>query len=226
MRDLRIGSRAVLIVPWTTLLACAGLAITDAVLSAATPGYDVVGDTSSQLMSADEPYATLSRVVFGLYGVLLIPLAVVLWGEVKHHRVAGAVAASGMWLHIISAFIGAVAQNDSDVTVIGDLSANEIHDQSAIVMFAAAAIVLAAVVSVRGGWSSASKLLFGMPVRGLTATLFIIVLVTGTFFVLETWTEWNGVLERMSAGAFVFWMVLFALSLRSARSGGMQGSSS
>lgn len=211
MRDFRIASGAVAVAPWTTSVACAGLAVADVVLSAATPGYDFVGQTSSQLMSAGQPYSTVARVTLGLYGVLLAPFAIVLWRVFRGRLIARTVAVTGIWTHIVTALVAAVALNDSDDIVIGGLSANTLHDQAAMLMYVAAAFVLTAASPVqRSGGAARTRWTYEKPVRLLTWAALTLVLVSGTLFAFEVLTRLDGVMERVTASAFMVWMTAFA----------------
>ncbi len=198
------------IAPWTTLAACAGLAIGDGVLSAITPDHNMVGDTSSQLMSPDARYSVLARVIVGLYAVLLIPLAAGLSdrfsGAVSGRPILAALVVTAIWVHIAAALVSALALNDSEAEVIGGLSANEIHDQAALVMFGAAFAVL---VGYAAGHRSSGKAM-----RLATFVALGIFVIPGPLFVAEVWTEVNGVSERILGALFMTWMSVVAWSWR------------
>ena len=200
-----------LLAPWATAIGCAMLAISDAVLSAITPGYNIVGETSSQLMSFDARYSSLARLFLALYAVLLIPFAAGLSGRfpslLRGKRVFAVLAATAMWVHIVAALISALAQNDLGADIVGGLSANEIHDQAAIIMFSAA---LAVLIAFAIGYGSNRQ----MPRLVTFATLFVLAGL-GPLFVAEIWTQANGVVERVLGAAFLTWLIVIAWSWRS-----------
>ncbi len=194
-------------------MACLGLATSDAVLSMLTPGYDMVAQTSSQIMSPDARYSTLARVILGLYAVLLVPFGVFLHrgSERNAGRLGGTgwgLAVSGVWVHIAAALIGAVALNDSPDTLIAGLSANRVHDMSALVMFAAGLVTVAGFAAGydRRGWVQAD----------VTYVVLAVLTIVGSVFVLEAWTAGNGVLERVLGASFMSWMVVTGWSKREA----------
>lgn len=218
MKDSRITSLALAVAPWTTLAACAGLAVADVVLSVLTPGYDAVSETSSQLMSEGARYSALARVTLGLYGVLLAPLALLLWREFVGRQVVRFVAVAGMLVHIIAATVAAVALNDSDSLLIGQLTANDIHDRFAIVMFAAVVPLLVAMAAA-GTIKDNRRVVVQAPSPQRRLGLFTwavlaAVLLSGVLFQLEVLVELNGVLERTTAAVFMVWMAVFAMLVR------------
>lgn len=218
MKDPRITSLALAVAPWTTLAACAGLVVSDVTLAVLTPGYDALTDTSSQLMSEGARYSLLARVTLVLYGVLLAPLGLLLWREFDGRRAVRLVTTVGMSIHIISAVVAAVALNDSDSLWIGNISANNVHDRSAIVMFAAVVPLLAAVAAagtVNENWrvtEQASRL--QRRLRLFTWAVLAAVLLGGILFQLEVFVELNGALERITAGVFMVWMVVYAMLVK------------
>lgn len=194
------------IAPWTTVAACSGLVIGDLVLSAITPGYNMVGDTSSQLMSPDARYSAATRVIVGLYAVLLVPFALGLSNHFSRRPITEALARTAIWVHIAAAIISALALNDSDAGIIGGLDANDIHDQAAMVMFGAALIVLIGFVF--GHRTETAR------IRLLTYSSLSIMLIVGPLFVAEIWTDVNGVTERVLAASFMVWMASVAWTWR------------
>lgn len=194
------------IAAWTTLVACAGLAIADLVLSAITPDYNMVGDTSSQLMSPDARYSSVARVILGLYAALLVPFAAGLSNRFPGKPVAGALAVTGIWVHIAATLISAVALNDSEAGILGGISTNEIHDQAAVLMFGAALAVLTGATF--GSRTDRSTL------RMVTFFAFGMLLLLGPVFMAEVWTQLNGVMERLLAASFMTWLAVTAWSWR------------
>lgn len=194
------------IAPWTTLVACSTLAVGDVVLSAITPGYNMVGETSSQLMSPDARYSSTARIVLGLYAVLLIPFALGLKNRFPGRPIPDALARTAIWVHISAALISALALNDSDAGVVGGLNANEIHDQAALVMFGAALATLIGFAF--GDRTNSAKLRF------LTYGSLSVTVLVGPLFVAEIWTATNGVMERVIAGSFMLWMASIAWTWR------------
>ena len=209
-----IRRQLISVAPWATVLACAGMAVTDVTLAVLTPDYDAVSETSSQLMSPDARYSALARVVLGLYAVLLVPFALALQSRLQHGsrsmRAGRVLVVAGMWIHIVASAIGALALNDSDDRVIGSVSANEVHDMAAMIMFIGAfAVIVGAITALRSSQIASQGTLY------LVLAIFLVV---GPLFALELWTETNGILERVLAGAFMVWMSVTALSWRGDRS--------
>ena len=212
MFALFLPFRLQVLVPWTTLAACVLLVAGDVVLSVITPGYDMASETSSQLMSPDARYSAIARILLGLYAVLLIPLAVHMPGRLASSpgrsawlRCTGvALAVSATWVHIGAAIVSAVAANDSAGGLVGGINANDVHDQAAIVMFAAALGVVA------GSALARFDVIHPASTRITLATL-IVFMVLGPVFVAELWTNLNGVLERALAATFMLWMSVTAL---------------
>lgn len=194
------------VTPWATLAACAGLVTGDIVLSAITPGYNMVGDTNSQLMSSDARYSLAARIILGFYAVLLVPFALSLPNRFTGRPILNAFARAAIWIHIAAALISALALNDSDAGLVGGLDANEIHDGAAIVMFGAALATLVGFAP--GYWAAEAKL------RRLTYSSLAILLILGPAFVAEVWTDVNGVMERALALAFMAWLAGIAWSWR------------
>ncbi len=192
--------------PWTTLTAAIGLAVSDVVLSITTPGYDMAGETSSQLMSPDARFSDLARAFLAIYALLLVPFALQLPKRFGNRSIVAIFTTAALWLHIGAALVSSAALNDSDATVIGDLTANEIHDQAAIVMFGGAFLVLLGSVI---GYSTRLAL-----IRLVTRIALVMLLVIGPLFIAEVWTDINGVTERALGAAFLVWLSVTSLSWR------------
>ncbi len=197
------------IAPWTTIAACIVLAGGDIVLSAITPDYNVVEETTSQLMSPDAKYSELARMKLGLFAVLLVPFALTLPMRFEGKPRSGALSVTAIWVHIFAALISALATNDSDANVIGGVDANQIHDQAALVTFGAG---IAVIVGYLLGFRSENR-----PVFYLTVAVLAILAVLGPVFVAELWTETNGVQERTIAWVILIWLGVTALSWRPER---------
>ncbi len=196
----------VAVASWVTVLTCAGLATSDFVLALVTPGYDLVGETSSQLMSPDAKYSTPARIFLGLYAVLLLPFALLLPERFSGRTPFAVLSVAGIWVHMGASLVSALALNDSDAKVFGGVTANEIHDEAAIAMFGAAA---AALVGAAFGYRSSLRYL-----RVLTFVVVGVLAVIGPLFVAEVWTDVNGLAERIMAVSFVAWIAVTAWSWR------------
>lgn len=194
-----------------TVGACVGLALTDGILAAITPGYDAVGETSSQLMSPDARYSEIARTALGLYAVLIVPFATRMTAEMRVQtgsvaRVAVVLVIGGVWVHLAATMVTALALNDSDNRFIGNITANETHDMAARVMFGAGiAVMIGGSVGYR-----AERLWIG---RLMVATA-ILATAGSIFFALEIATDYNGVVERFVAVLIVTWISLVAITWR------------
>ncbi len=195
--------------PVATVIGCVTLAATDSLASVLTPGYDFVGETSSQLMNPEARYSTLTRVSLALYAVLMVPFATRFSIEAvsppKHVGPApGLLAIGGVWVHIVAAIVAAAASNDSNSSVVGSVTANEVHDMAARVMFGAWLAVLIGASLARNSDSFLS--------RKLTITLTALATTGAAVFAFEVVTEINGLLERVIATLLVLWMIAIAVN--------------
>lgn len=241
MRSVRPVSQKSTIASRSILFGCVSLALIDTVLATATPGYNVIGETSSQLMNPGQPYSTVARVTLALYAVLLIPFGTMLRSGLSESQLVRPLIMSGLWTHIASALITAAALNDSDGMLVGNLSNNEVHDLSAVIMFAAIVPVIAGAAMAQRTMakvnlsSDSFNATSDTPVAFLSRRLtqlspltwltLAIVLVSGTLFTLEMKTEWNGVLERVTIAAFLTWLSAFALLQKADNTGDVVPSS-
>ncbi len=190
------------LVTWATLVAVVGLVMTDFVLSIITPDYDVVRETSSQLMNPDARYQALARAALGIHAALLLPLLSVIGNRIGAGQLRSGLITTAFSVYIGASIVSAVAANDSDSKLIGDLTANQVHDLAAIVMFSGAfATVAGALTGVRSlAWST----------QIATYAAFTVLVIGGPVFLAEVVTEINGVLERILALTFVAWLGVIA----------------
>lgn len=214
MKPRSLRNWTLVVAPYAALIACAALAIVDGVLSAITPGYDTVQETSSQLMNEEARYSAIARITLGLYAVLIVPFAVQLSLQFSKYdgarsRVAGLLAIGGIWIHVVSGIVAALALNDSDSGVIGNVTANNVHDMSARVMFGAGIAMLVG-ASVHY-WPRRS--LFSR----YTVTTAVLAAATSIVFAMETATGINGVLERVIGWLFLSWISVVAVAWRRSR---------
>ena len=191
---------------WFTTAATVQLAVLDLVLGLITPDYDIVRDTSSQLMSPDARYEGLARVSLGLHAALLLPFMMTTGRLLSTGQLRSGLITTAISVYIVAALISAIAANDSNAQAIGDLTANQVHDLAAIVMFAAAfATLIGTLFTIRTlSWSG----------QIATYASFTVLIIAGPVFLAEIVTEINGILERVLASAFLIWMVAIAWSAK------------
>lgn len=192
---------------WSTVVACAILAVTDVVGSISASGYSVTSETTSQLMSPDVRYSWLVRLGAFAYAVLLIPIAFRISRTSSTGQPWKALAVAGIWAHLALALLVAIFQNDSRSVLAADVTANRVHDVSAILMFAAAiATVLALLI--------ASGFTFRTALSKFSLLAFVTMSATGVVFAFELHTDLNGIYERVIAVTFMIWLIVIASTIK------------
>lgn len=198
--------------PWSGIAAWGVIAVTDIVLSVVTPGYDAVGETTSQLMSEDARYSILARVGLATYGVLLVPFAMLVTSHFRARQPLVLVRTGALWTHILASLVAASFQNDSGQDIISGITVNRIHDRSAEVLFAAAFLaVTATAITARG--------LESRRIAWTSAIVAVVMALTGLGIVFDILPAFTGIEERAGLFAFLIWVAVISLvAARSRRS--------
>jgi quinol-cytochrome oxidoreductase complex cytochrome b subunit len=199
--------------PWSGIAAWGVIAVTDIVLSVVTPGYDAVGETTSQLMSEDARYSTLARVGLATYSVLLIPFALLVTSHFRALQPLALLRTGALWTHILAGLVAASFQNDSSQDIISGITVNRIHDRSAEVLFAAAFLaVTATAITARG--------LESRRIAWTSAIVAVVMALTGLGLVFDILPVFTGIEERAGLFAFLIWVAVISLvAAHSRRSG-------
>lgn len=186
------------------VLACLGLTVIDLVGATTTPGYDFSRDTVSQLMKPGADYSNFLRGGLISYGVLLVPFAIEMNRRFRVVRPWKILFVLGIWAHIVLMIAAAVFQNDSQMSLFGLVTVNDIHDGGTVALFSAAMLTLIV------AWLSAERPQWSLHTRYSWISLLVMVAM-GSIFMVSAFTDFQGVTERASTAAFMGWISLTAL---------------
>lgn len=198
--------------PWSGIAACGVFAVTDFALSVATPGYDAVGETTSQLMSEGARYSVLARVGLATYCVLLVPFVMCVTSLFRARQPLTFLRTGALWTHIVASFTAASFQNDSTRVVVSGITVNSIHDRSAEVLFAAAFLAVAATAITARGLGSRR-------IAWTSVIVAVVMALTGLAMVFDISPAFTGLEERVGLVAYIIWVaVISQRAVRSRRS--------
>lgn len=186
------------------ILACLILVTADLVGVVVTPDYDFSRETVSHMMTPDAGYANVLRAALMFYAVLLIPFALQVRRRFKAPPKLKALMQLGMWAHIVFMFAAALFQNDSDVSLLGLVTVNTLHDSGTVILFSAAIFTLLC-----AGLSA------GVPhwprhVTHSRISLLVVASMTAIFFV-AVFTDFHGLTERVNSAVFMGWITMTSL---------------
>jgi hypothetical membrane protein len=168
------------------------------VLSAMTPGYESTAETISRLGSAGQPYAAWTRLVFVLYGVLVLAGCVPL-GEAGRERRRW--VSAGVAGYALAAVVTGLAPKDPP-DVPATLT-SQTHVAATVV--GGVAILVAMVVVAREATRR-----FDRVFSALVAGCAVIDVVVFRF----SWgLSYYGVLQRVSIGLGLLWLTVVAVRL-------------
>lgn len=199
--------------PWSGIAACGAIAVTYTVLSVVTPGYDAAGETISQLMSEDARYSALARAGLATYCVLLVPFAMLATSLFRARQPLALLRTVALWAHILAGLAAAGFQNDFTGEIISGITANNIHDGSAQVLFAAAFLAVTATALTAHRPESRS-------IARTSMIVAVVMALTGLGVVFDIPPAFTGVEERVGLAAFLIWVAIisrYAVRLRRSR---------
>jgi hypothetical protein len=186
---------------WTGIAACGVFTVMDFSLSIATPGYDIVGETTSQLMNKDAEYSVLARVSLGVYCVMLIPFVVSVTRHLRGARPLSMLRAIALWVHVFASVTAASFPNDSSTLVTPGITENTVHDRSAEVLFATAFLAVAFTAITERGVESRM-------LTWISAIVAVIMAVTGLSMAFDVLSVFTGVAERAGLIAYFAWVAV------------------
>ncbi len=198
--------------PWSGIAACGVFAVTDFALAIATPGYDAVGETTSQLMSEDARYSALARAGLATSSVLLVPFVMCVTSLFRARQPLTFLRTGALWTFVLASFTAASFQNDSTRDVVSGITVNSIHDRSAEVLFAAAFLAVVATAIMARGLESRR-------IAWTSAIVAVVMALTGLGIVFDISPAFTGIEERIGLVAYLIWVaVISRRAVRSRRS--------
>lgn len=193
---------------WSGIAACGVFVLTDFTLSVATPGYDAVGETTSQLMSEDARYSVIARIGLATYCVLLIPYVMRVTSLFRAQQPFAILRTGALWMHILASIAAASFQNDSTSDIFWGITANSIHDRSAEILFAAAFLAVVAT-------AITERELESRTIAWISTIVAFVMALTGLGIVFDVLPAYTGIEERVGLVAYVIWVAVISRRERS-----------
>lgn len=189
--------------PWSGIAAVIVFSLSDITLSIATPDYDALGETTSQLMNADARYSLFARSALGIYCILIIPFILSTVEHLQGNQTLNRLRASVLWLHLLASIAAVSFQNESQAIVTSGITVNEIHDRAGEVLYAAALIAITATAIAER--TNGNKQLLWTSIFAATTMA-----ATGLGLYLQSFPELTGLEERLGLAAYIAWVITVA----------------